>query len=649
MPTDTDWFPADHPDRRDTDPLWPPADPPSARRGPLQDLRWQRRMRPRWQRIAFVSVLAGLFALLFDPSRVLFAGLALAIAAILWPVLGWPGRIVSWTLAIAWTMSLVGWQHTIPLAGLTSFARWFCATSPPGPTDPAQAALPGTGLAGLADADRHDDGWAAGDGFWPGWAPPDPPTTGRAEGPVGGWAQTAQAAGLAGTTLSHLTTTPFGWTAKLLLRPGQTIADTIRQREALESALDVRPRSVRLEEDPNRARQVLLRVVERDPHAAPIPWAGPQAGSIRRPLQPGVWEIGDPVAVSLAHQHTLIVGATGSGKSMLLNVVVGELAAARDVVCWGVDFKGGAELGPWQACLGRVATTPTDTSQLLGAAVAVLDARLAELGRRGLRELTPSRATPALVVVIDEHAELVARCRRPALEAIDSIAKRGRAASVTLILANQRATMDLLGSDILRANLRVRFCLGVEDPGEVSLALGLDTKRGWPPELLDAPGKFYLRARSQGLNRPRPARGYLATTAQVQQLAAHHAHTPARLDQVSAQAAARHPAAAHPPSPGGDQPPPPAGGHADPTPPSPGGWTPPEGGGEPEVARLLAVLANAGPAGLTVPELLVATGRQKTWVYDRLADLQQAGVVGRAGQGRYRLSRRPTGGWDAVS
>jgi DNA segregation ATPase FtsK/SpoIIIE, S-DNA-T family len=229
---------------------------------------------------------------------------------------------------------------------------------------------------------------------------------------------------------------------------------------------------------------VLVRVVERDPHAASIPWAGPQAGSIHRPLHPGVWETGDPVAVSLAHQHTLIVRATGSGKSMLLNVVVGELVAA-----------GGAELGPWRACLGRMATTPIDTRQLLMAAVAVLDARMGELGRLGRRELAPSPATPALVVVIDEHAELVARCGRPALEAIDSIAKRGRAASVTLILANQRATMDLLGSEILRANLRVRFCLGVEDPGEVSLALGLGGKKDWPPELLDAPGKFYLRAR----------------------------------------------------------------------------------------------------------------------------------------------------------
>jgi DNA segregation ATPase FtsK/SpoIIIE, S-DNA-T family len=661
MPVEADYFPGDRPGDLDTDQdtglRWPPSARPSAGCGPLEDVRWQRQVRPRWQRIAFVSVLAVLFALLFDPSRVLFAGLPLAIAAVLWPVLGWPGRIVTWTLAIAWTMALVGWQHTVPLAGLTVFARWFCATSPPRPAEPARAALPGAGPTGQADGDRREDadGWEDGDGVPPGWAPPNPPTnplpptTARAGTLLGGWPQTAQAAGLTGATLSQVTTNPFGWAAKLLLRPGQTTADAVRQREALESALDVRPRSVRLEEDPSRARQVVLRVVERDPHAAPIPWQGPAARSIRRPLHPGVWETGDPVAVSLAHQQTLIVGATGSGKSVLLNVVVGELVAAGDVVCWGVDFKGGAELGPWRACLGRVATTPADTEQLLKAAVAVLETRMGELGRRGVRELEPSPTKPALVVVVDEHAELVAQCGKPALDAIDSIAKRGRAASVTLVLASQRATMDVLGSEILRANLRVRFCLGVEDPGEVSLALGLGGKKGWPPELLDAPGKFYLRARSQGLNIPRPARGYLATTAQVHQLAAHHAHTPGRLDAASAQAAARHPAI-HP-RPGGDSPPPPAGGdHADPVALSPGGWAPPEAAAsDPEVARLLAVLANAGPAGLTVTELVVATGRQKTWVYDRLAELQQAGQVERAGQGHYHLARYPKPGWGAVS
>ena len=71
MPTDTDRFPADHPAGRDTDPLWPSAGPPSTAggRAPLQDLRWQRRMRPRWQRIGFVGVLAVLFALFFRFTR----------------------------------------------------------------------------------------------------------------------------------------------------------------------------------------------------------------------------------------------------------------------------------------------------------------------------------------------------------------------------------------------------------------------------------------------------------------------------------------------------------------------------------------------------------------------------------------------------
>jgi hypothetical protein len=81
---------------------------------------------------------------------------------------------------------------------------------------------------------------------------------------------------------------------------------------------------------------------------------------------------------------------------------------------------------------------------------------------------------------------------------------------------------------------------------------------GWAPRRTGRPSCWTppassTCARSQGLNSPRPARGYLTTTAQVHRLAAHHAHTPARLDPVSAQAAARHPPA-HARL-GGDQPP----------------------------------------------------------------------------------------------
>jgi hypothetical protein len=46
--------------------------------------------------------------------------------------------------------------------------------------------------------------------------------------------------------------------------------------------------------------------------------------------------------------------------------------------------------------------------------------------QRGLRELAASPATPALVVVIDAHAELVICCGKPAVDAIELLAKHGR-------------------------------------------------------------------------------------------------------------------------------------------------------------------------------------------------------------------------------
>ena len=131
---------------------------------------------------------------------------------------------------------------------------------------------------------------------------------------------------------------------------------------------------------------------------------------------------------------------------------------------------------------------------------------------------------------------------------------------------------------------------------QTSLALGLDTKKGWPPELLDVPGKFHLRAHSQGLTAPGPPAAFWPP-----QLAAHHASPPAWTRS--------------PPSgrPRPRRPRPQAAATGDPGPPGLGGWAGEAATGDPEVARL-AVVANAGRAGLTVPELVAATGRQKTWV-----------------------------------
>ena len=86
--------------------------------------------------------------------------------------------------------------------------------------------------------------------------------------------------------------------------------------------------------------------------------------------------------VVFARLHGILGGTTGSGKSGGLNVLMGNLVACRDVVIWGIDLKRGMELGPWESCIDRLATTPEEAISLLRDAVAVLEARAALLQQR---------------------------------------------------------------------------------------------------------------------------------------------------------------------------------------------------------------------------------------------------------------------------
>jgi hypothetical protein len=634
--------------------------------GMLAEARWQRATRPRWQRAGFVAMLGVLLALQLGPDRVLVACMALILAWAIWVLVGRAGRAVVAALAVWLCWALLEW-NAIPVLGLAVFARWFLATP-----SAALVALdhPPPPLDGGLDADGDGDPQAttplASDGLAGGptraarLARPDPGLAGRVQA---AWPKVAEAAGAAGAVLLEVRPVLFGWTAVIELRLGQTLDDAVRQRGALESALDAPPGAVRLEQDPTRARRVRLRVLDRDPHATPIPYPGPTAGSIRRPLSLGLSELGEPTAPSFAGYHALLVGTTGSGKSMLLNILVAEVVAAADAVGWGIDFTRGAELGPWErhGCLGRVATTPEQAEQLLLAALAVLDARLDYLASQGIRTWPTSPGMPELKIVIDEHAEVVRTCSPAALKAIDSIAERGRKVAVTLVVASLRASMDVLGSDTLRAMLKVRVCLGVEDPGEIALALGLGRgERGkWPAELLNAPGKFYLRAREQGLTVPRVHRGFELSDAHADQLAARAAHQPTSLGELSDQAAARYPAQpARPPSPpgslGGPQPdgPPAVGGErADHD--LPAGWPParagslpsptmplggPPGPGADPVGLLLAALVHAGPHGAKVADLAAQTGQPGPTVHAHLVALEAARQVQRCGHGRWRTT-----------
>jgi S-DNA-T family DNA segregation ATPase FtsK/SpoIIIE len=270
------------------------------------------------------------------------------------------------------------------------------------------------------------------------------------------------------------------------------------------------------------------------------------------------------------------------------------------------------ELAPWTPCIARLATTPAEARALLADANAILEARAAHLATTGQRIWEPSPDMPALIIIVDEYAEL-AETTPEATTDTDSIARRGRAVAVTLVAATQRPTQKAMGQGAVRSQMDVRICCRVRERKDVDLILGQGMlSAGWHAHTLNAPGKFLISAPEH--DTPRRARAYLVTDEDVQAAASHYADDRPALDQVSLDgmtersdraAITRNPA------------------------------TPPDPGHAPD-AVLWAVLSIAPEDGITVPELMDETGMSRPWVYQRLQELARTGQVTQVSRGRWR-------------
>jgi hypothetical protein len=448
----------------------------------------------------------------------------------------------------------------------------------------------------------------------------------RVERTLAAWPEIAQAVGLAGSRVMSATVDLWGWRARFGLARGQTITDVIARLPAIESGLGTFRGAARIYPTPDGlANRFELRVLDKDPHADAITWPGPSATSIAEPIDLGPFEDAMPARVLLLRRHALVGGATGSGKSGGLNVIMGNLTACSDAVIWAVDLKRGMELGPWAACIDRLATTPAEARALLADAVTILESRAAFLASAGRRVWEPTPELPALVIIIDEYAELTDSAPEAIADA-DSIARRGRAVAVTLIAATQRPTQKAMGQGALRSQMDVRICFRVRERKDTDLILGQGMlSAGWQAHTLNAPGKFLVSAPEH--DTPRRARAYLLTDQAVADIAAQHAAFRPALDEVSRHAlderAQVHPdTPAHEPS--SDHTGVPADAHGDP-------------GRDREMSLWLA-LTLAPEQGVTVPELMSQTGMSRPWVYQRLQDLSHSGQVIQVSRGRWRAS-----------
>jgi DNA segregation ATPase FtsK/SpoIIIE-like protein len=174
--------------------------------------------------------------------------------------------------------------------------------------------------------------------------------------------------------------------------------------------------------------------------------------------------------------HVLNSGKTNSGKSSTAAKLIGSLAGRADVVLVGDDHKAGMELLPWAPRFTEIATTIAHTEDLLGRQVEQIDARgqliLEHSERLGhtIRSWQPWMG-PRFVHVVDEAAELTAS--RTAIELLDSLAARGRALGVHLIVSTQYALTSDFPTTLL-LNLTGRICHRMGTAAQYATALAVD-------------------------------------------------------------------------------------------------------------------------------------------------------------------------------
>ena len=323
--------------------------------------------------------------------------------------------------------------------------------------------------------------------------------------------------------------TSGGFWFDVRLLPGQVPADFVKATPAMAETWQVH--GVRA--TACRPGYVRIAASAADPLAAPR--APSQRGS--GPLLSvavGVLETGAQWVVDLRQiPHWLIVGATRSGKSTLINALVAGLAP-QPVALVGIDCKGGMELSLYGPRLSALATNRTQAVKLLSALVELTLDRMAVCRTARVRNVwgLPDAERPIpVVVIVDELAELFLVASRgekdeahAAGTALIRLAQLGAALGVFLVVAGQRVGSDLgPGVTALRAQLGGRVCHRVADPGTAEMALGdlnpdaLKTAQAIRP---DQAGTAVL-ASGDGWER---ARSHLVSESDAEATAAQYAH-----------------------------------------------------------------------------------------------------------------------------
>lgn len=201
--------------------------------------------------------------------------------------------------------------------------------------------------------------------------------------------------------------------------------------------------------------------------------------------------------------HLAVIGATGSGKSQFLKLLIESLVASygpSQLALILVDFKGGSALHKYSRLphsLG-ILTNQQDHTQAffqdLELHMAKRQQVFSELGISRIEDLPSGQPMPRMLVCIDELLPVLQV--PPALAAIESVAARGRSLGIHLVVTAQ----SLAGFPrSLLTNLTLRLGIGRLDAIDAAqLGLGKSALADSSPPNVGWQSAQYSGARSKG-------------------------------------------------------------------------------------------------------------------------------------------------------
>lgn len=174
--------------------------------------------------------------------------------------------------------------------------------------------------------------------------------------------------------------------------------------------------------------------------------------------------------------HLLIAGATGAGKSVCINGIVASIlsqATPEDVRMLMVDPKM-VELIMYNGIPHLLAPVVTEVDKVVGLlkrAIAEMERRYRLFSKLGVRNLDGYRKLraekmshgddslenlPAIVIIIDELADLMMAAPEEVEGMICRLAQLARATGIHLVIATQRPSVDVI-TGLIKANIPTRI------------------------------------------------------------------------------------------------------------------------------------------------------------------------------------------------